>query len=100
MIQAKLEHPTETGVSVMVTWIPIDLRTKQGDRITAGKDPADTENVYGGTPPVATALDEYAVPEVPVAVGQVIVRVGGAVTVMLQPDVVAVLPFASVTFTE
>ena len=39
MIQAKLEHPTETGVSVMVTWIPKDLRTKQGDRITAGKDP-------------------------------------------------------------
>ncbi len=39
MIQAELRHVTEAGNAVMVTWIPKDLRTKQGDHITAAKDP-------------------------------------------------------------
>ena len=42
MIQAQLEHPSsEGGWTVFVTWIPKDLhlRTKQGDHLTASKDP-------------------------------------------------------------
>ena len=40
MIQARLEHPSSGGgQTVFVTWIPKDLKTKQGDHLTSAKDP-------------------------------------------------------------
>jgi hypothetical protein len=40
MIQAQLEHPSpDGGRTVFVTWIPKDLKTREGDQVTAAKDP-------------------------------------------------------------
>jgi hypothetical protein len=39
MVQAELFHPTANGVKAMVAWIPRELRSKEGDQVTAGKDP-------------------------------------------------------------
>ena len=51
MIQVELQHPTEAGHTVMVTWIPRELRTKQGDQITAGNDPR-----------IWTIVEQYTIP--------------------------------------
>ena len=39
MIQAQLVRIHTLGKKVLITWIPRALRTRVGDRITAGKDP-------------------------------------------------------------
>src|ERR1700690_151313 len=88
----KLNVPSELGVPVMA---PVDgFSVRPG-----GNEPLEIEKVYGGTPPVATAADEYARPTVPVLAGQTSFRVGGLIT-MLQFDVVvpAALPVESTTW--
>jgi hypothetical protein len=88
----KVNVPAVLGVPVMA---PVD-----GFRVRpAGSEPLVIENVYGGTPPVATSAELYATPTVPVAVGQARVGGAGAMTILQLVDVVpAAVPLESTTW--
>ena len=64
-----------------------------------GSEPLTIENVYGGTPPVATSAELYGTPTCAVPVGQVSVIGGGETTIVQLAVVVpADVPVESTTF--
>jgi hypothetical protein len=87
----KLNVPAVVGVPVIA---PVDgFSVNPG-----GSEPLVIENVYGGTPPVATSDELYATPTVPVAVGQTSAGTGAATTMLqLAVAVPAAVPVESTT---
>src|SRR5438105_4444351 len=75
-----LKSPTVPGVPVM---------SPPGPSFTpSGSDPEDTENVYGGSPPVAATEAEYATPTTPLA-NEVVVITGGFASTVIVRDFVS-----------
>jgi hypothetical protein len=72
----KLNVPAVLGVPVS---IPLEKRLSP-----AGKEPAKSDQVYGGVPPVAVRGCEYIVPVIPDGSGEVVVIVGGIVVLRLK----------------
>jgi len=86
----KLLVPGEPGVPEIV---PLAERLNP-----EGSDPIDTVHVYGGDPPEAANVCEYAVPAVPAGSDAVVMLNAGGLIV--RDSAFVVLPFAlSVTFT-
>jgi hypothetical protein len=64
----------------------------------AGSDPADTDHEYGGDPPDAPSVCEYATPTVPAGNDEVVMVSAGGLTV-IDNAAVAEPPALSVTLT-
>ena len=83
------DHPAVVGVPVIT---PLEERVRP-----AGRAPLATVHVYGGFPPLAASVAEYAVPTVPFIKSEVrIVKFEGTAIDMLTTPV-ATVPVASVT---
>jgi len=88
-VMVKVDVAAAVGVPEMAPVLVFRLKP-------AGSDPLATAYTYGETPPLATTLDEYAVPTVPVPVGVAMVMTGQIFSVMARSPV---QPFASVAVT-
>ena len=77
--------------------VGVPLSTPPNDRfIPWGKEPEAMDQVYGGFPPAAARVCEYAVPITPDGIGELVVIVSGIAAVRLKAFS-AVRPPLSVT---
>jgi hypothetical protein len=92
-LTVKLEGPAIVGVPEIV--LPDRLKP-------AGRDPLAIDHVYGGVPPVALSVCEYATPTVPGPNDEVVMTRGGTIgagSIVMDRDLEAVPVLLSVTCT-
>src|SRR5262245_33653516 len=82
----KLKSPRLVGVPLIRPLEgPLELRFRPG-----GRAPSSSNQVYGGRPPAAARVCEYAVPNVPVGNGDVVVML--RVRVILRRKILVAVP--------